>query len=70
MTEFLQWVEERKQLYPSEVESYSPPNFVHPFDDPELFLKLKNDRRSRGFLNDSKFLAFAKEVKEKPETFE
>ncbi|CAL8144612.1 unnamed protein product [Orchesella dallaii] len=70
MANILRMTEEIKRNHPHRVKVYSPPNFVHPFADPKLLTKLKNDRRTRAYLNDSKFIALMKELKETPEIFD
>ncbi|ODM93030.1 Stress-induced-phosphoprotein 1 [Orchesella cincta] len=67
-TNILRYVEMVKN--PTNAESFAPPNFLHPFGDPELFKKLKNDRRTSQWLEDPEYVALMKEFQERPEAFD
>ncbi|CAL8099566.1 unnamed protein product [Orchesella dallaii] len=66
----LQYVGVMKKMKNTEVESFEPPNFLHPFADPELFQKLKNDRRTSGWLEDPEYVSLMKEFQEHPEAYD
>ncbi|CAL8144600.1 unnamed protein product [Orchesella dallaii] len=55
--DFQRDIEETKRKDPAKRKLYSAPNYIHPFDDPQIFQKLKNDRRTRAWLDDPKYVA-------------
>jgi len=70
MAGIFQKVEDYKKMHPSQVDTFSSPYFIHPFDDPDILEKLSVDRRTCAYLDDPEFLDLLKELKDNPETFE
>ncbi|ODM95121.1 Stress-induced-phosphoprotein 1 [Orchesella cincta] len=68
--DFQREVEETKRKDPAKRKLYSAPNFIHPFDDPRIFQKLKDDRRTRDWLEDPKYVALIQGLKGSLEGFE
>ncbi|CAL8144594.1 unnamed protein product [Orchesella dallaii] len=67
---FPRYIKLRSKKDPASRHTYSPPNFVSPFNDPALIEKLRNDRRTCDWLNDPKYMTLIKELQQDPAVFD